>query len=51
MGNVGIWCHQTQPECLVKCSGIGVEEGWCLMVLYQLLLPECSHEKGLLPSA
>ena len=27
-GNVGIWCHQTKPECLVQCSGVGVEETW-----------------------
>ena len=51
MGNIGIWCHQTQPECFVQCSGIGVEEGWWLMVLYRLLPPECLHKKGLLPSA
>ena len=49
MGNVGIWCHQTQPECLVQCSGIGVEEGWWLMVLCQLPLPECSLEKDSYP--
>ena len=27
------------------------EEGLWLTVLYRLSLPECSHEKGLLPSA
>ena len=45
MGNIGIWCHQTQPECLVQCSGIGAEEGWQFTVLYRLLLPECLHMK------
>ena len=32
-------------------SCIGVEEGWWLMLLYQLPLPECLHQEGLLPSA
>ena len=35
----------------MQCSGIGAEEGWQLMVLYQLPPPECSHKEGLLPSA
>ena len=39
-----------QPECLVQYSGIGAE-GQQFMVLYLLLLPECLHDKGLLPSA
>ena len=50
-GNVGVWCYYTKPECLVQCSGVGVEKGWQPMVLHQLSLPEHSHKKGLLPPA
>ena len=49
LGNVGVWCHQAQPECLVQCSGVGVEKGWWPAVLHQLLPPEHSYKKGLLP--
>ena len=49
MGNVGIWFHQTQPESLVQCSGVGAVERWWLMVLYRLLLPEWSHKKDSYP--
>ena len=34
VGNVGVWCYQAQPECLVQHSGVGAEEGWQPMVLY-----------------
>ena len=50
-GNVGVWCNWAQPECVMQCSGVGAEKGWCPTVLHQLLLPKCSHEEGLLPSA
>ena len=40
-----------QPESLMQHSGVGAEERWQLTVLYWLLLPECLHEKGFLPSA
>ena len=51
VGNVGVWCNQAQPECVVQCSGVGAEKGRQPMVLHQLSLPKCSHEEGLLPSA
>ena len=33
-GNVRVWCHLAQPECLVQCSGVGEEEGWQPTVLH-----------------
>ena len=51
MGDAGVRCYLAQPECLVQCGGVGKEEGWQPMVLHQLSLPKCSHEKGLLPPA
>ena len=49
MGNVGVWYYQDQPEYLVQCSGVGVEEGWWPTVLYRLLLPEHLHKKDSYP--
>ena len=36
------WCNH---------HGVGAEERWWLAFLYQLLLPECLHEEGFLPSS
>ena len=48
--NVGVWCYQAQPECMVQHGGVGAEKGWWPTVLPRLSLPKHLHEKGLLPS-
>ena len=35
---------------MVQCYGVGAEERWQLAFFHQLLLPECLHKEGFLPS-
>ena len=44
VGDAGVWHYQTQPECLMQCSGIGKEEGWQPTVPHQLWFNTCTKK-------
>ena len=49
MGNVGVWCHQAQPEYLVQCGGGGAEKGWWFCINFHCLNAHMKKDSYPLP--